>query len=614
MDAQGAIDSLLGGLTTVLVNEAQLLGGLRGDVEFINDEMESMNGLLLHLTDSHNRDNQVRAWMKQVVGLSRQSEGNVELYVQYVGGAGPGARKGLLGYLLRTLRFVRTMSARHRIATRIRELKIRSRDVGDRRKRYGVTVPPAPVRSIYDTPAPQPGGPEEEEDLRRRELLCCEPADTIEEDTNKVLECLFSKEDTNKVLECLFSKEFVEDDNIDRCSKRLHRLICIEGEGSVGKTTIARKVYDNPSVVSSFDHMIWINNGGLNRGVAELHSEILQQLPLQSSMNSLTEDDYDGLYLKACQLLADKSLLNVLDSVNHKNLNDPDLPAWFRSFFSDFGYFCFPEAPNLYTVVFRCATRPKYFRNRALDLAKCEGSAVVDVLVKCYQDTFAAQLFLRLLYVNPGRSTTELETICRAQEENKNNTAKAMLMFCYSELPSHYKSCLMYLSIFPQGHITMRTDLLRRWTAEGLITKRSAGMGTVDDQAERIFDSLVTRGFICPVETSAAGKIKSFTISHVVHDFIVTDVGFLDTSSRPELAHRLSINSGVAIQEETFSDSDPPGHGILAIIESLPQSTRWEFLKVLDLQGCKGLKKKHLNNICNILLLKYLSLKNTDVA
>uniref|UniRef100_A0A453ITM6 NB-ARC domain-containing protein n=1 Tax=Aegilops tauschii subsp. strangulata TaxID=200361 RepID=A0A453ITM6_AEGTS len=236
--------------------------------------------------------------------------------------------------------------------------------------------------------------------------------------------------------------------------------------------------------------------------------------------------------------------------------------------------------------------------------------------MKCYHDTFALQLFLHLLYVNPHRATAELETLCRVLEENRNNTAKMLLMVCYNELPSHHKSCLMYLSIFPQGHIIMRADLLRRWVCEGLITKRSAGTSTLHDQAERIFDSLVTRGFICPGEISSAGKIKSFTLNSIVHDFIVTDVGFVDTSSRPELAHRFSINSGVAIQEEPLSesDSDPSGHGILTTIESLTESDQWQFLKVLDLRGCKGLQKKHLNSICKILLLKYLSLRNTDVA
>ncbi|KAM3315387.1 hypothetical protein ACQJBY_033857 [Aegilops geniculata] len=610
MDAQGAIDSLLGRLTTVLVSEAQLLGGLRGDVEFISDEMESMNGLLMHLAESHNRDNQVRAWMKQVAGLSRDCEGNVELYVQYVGGAGPGARKGVLGSLLRMLRFVRTMSARRRIATRIRELKVRARDVGDRRERYGVTVPPAPSRTIPDAPAPQPGGQEEEEDLRRRELLCGEPPDTREEDINKIIECLYER-----------------------------NLICIEGEGIVGKTDIAQKVFNHPSVVTNIRHRVWVNNGGLNREYHEVRKEILEQL--QHKMKSLREI---GKHSRISEYMSYGNVLIVLDGVNdqpkdYSSLSCSELEAFTYNavplsvhlsagLYSDFrqtdvflimtGNHFYNDhiRTGYYPKKFRCEARPNFFRNRALGLAKCEGSAVLAVLTKCYHGTLAAHLFLCLLYVNPRRATAELETLCRVLEENRNNTDKTMLMVCYNELPGHHKSCLMYLSIFPQGHIIMRADLLRRWVCEGLITKRSAGTSTLHDQAERIFDSLVTRGFICPGEISSAGKIKSFTLNSIVHDFIVTDVGFVDTSSRPELAHRFSINSGVAIQEESLSesDSDPSGHGILTTIESLAESDQWQFLKVLDLRSCKGLKKNHLNSICKILLLKYLSLRNTDVA
>jgi hypothetical protein len=76
--AQGAVGLLLGRLTSALAEEAQLLGSVRRDMQFIKDEMESMNGFLLHAAEAAaarhgDEDQRARAWMKQVADVAYAS-------------------------------------------------------------------------------------------------------------------------------------------------------------------------------------------------------------------------------------------------------------------------------------------------------------------------------------------------------------------------------------------------------------------------------------------------------------------------------------------------------------------------------------------------------------
>jgi hypothetical protein len=88
------------------------------------------------------------------------------------------------------------------------------------------------------------------------------------------------------------------------------------------------------------------------------------------------------------------------------------------------------------------------------------------------------------------------------------------------------------------------------------------------------------------------------------------DVNFVETSQPTELAHHLSIHNRIGWQK---SHSEGDSIGIVASLPSLAASPQWKLLKVLDLEGCQGLEKHHLKSICKVLLLKYLSLRGTDV-
>ncbi|CAO2209327.1 unnamed protein product [Urochloa humidicola] len=136
---QGAIDALLGLLTRAIGDEARLLGGLPGNMQFIKDEMDSMNGFLTHLTKTESEhDDQIRAWMKQVREIAYLAEDCVERYVRDIA---PHDGGGVLEDVAFLICHPNKYWLRRRLAKQILELKARVNDVGERRNRYGVKVP-----------------------------------------------------------------------------------------------------------------------------------------------------------------------------------------------------------------------------------------------------------------------------------------------------------------------------------------------------------------------------------------------------------------------------------------------------------------------------------------
>ncbi|KAF8700792.1 hypothetical protein HU200_034149 [Digitaria exilis] len=263
---------------------------------------------------------------------------------------------------------------------------------------------------------------------------------------------------------------------------------------------------------------------------------------------------------------------------------------------------------------------------------------VREILKKCRRDSSTTRMFIRALDANPHWSNAELLALLdQLRDFGKASNARHIIGFFYNHLPTQYKSCLLYLlSILPPGSKIRRTSLVRRWVAENLISTRHPFT-----EANRCFDVLVRQGLVLPCDMGPEERVKTCKVDPHVVSFIANmalqeNVG-RSTGLPPDLASRLSIRDGIQLQQlydktlrytgsqtcwswrvrnhtSPAMDSRDPSVCMAKFLNSLPASPQWGLVKVLDLEGCSGLNKHIIRNICNkIFQLKYLSLRKTDV-
>ena len=202
-----------------------------------------------------------------------------------------------------------------------------------------------------------------------------------------------------------------------------------------------------------------------------------------------------------------------------------------------------------------------------------------------------------------------------------------ILDYCFNDLPADLKTCSLYLSIFPKGSKISKKRLTRRWISESFVTEKQGK--SAEEVAEIYFNQLIRRKIIRPVDHSSNGNVKSFKVHDMILEYIVsksseenfiTVVGghwMMPTSSNK--VRRLSMQSSGSKDWNSTKGMNLSQVRSLTVFGS--QNGRLPFhsfnngiIQVLDLEGWKGMKDKYLNDICKMLVLKYLSLRRTDVV
>jgi disease resistance protein RPM1 len=132
-----AVKSLVNKLGSLLAQEYTLIRGVRDDIQYITDELASMQAFLNRLKRAQSSHNEQRLdWMKQVREVSYDIEDCVDDVDHRISSEPRGS--GMVMYVRKKWYLLTTLYARHCIATEISNLKTRAQHVSERRMRYGV--------------------------------------------------------------------------------------------------------------------------------------------------------------------------------------------------------------------------------------------------------------------------------------------------------------------------------------------------------------------------------------------------------------------------------------------------------------------------------------------
>ncbi len=200
---------------------------------------------------------------------------------------------------------------------------------------------------------------------------------------------------------------------------------------------------------------------------------------------------------------------------------------------------------------------------------------------------------------------------------------RKILSLSYYSLPSHLRTCFLYISIFPEDYKIERSRLVRMWIDEGFIEPEKDG-DNLFELGYSYFYELINRSLIRPLDYDIC-MINSCSVHDMILDLVrslstkenfVTVLGdILQQTSPASKAHRLSLqNSKLELtttqtnlkMSQVRSISIFSGSGI----SLLPSLSSFQVLRVLDLENCNLKEGCHLDlkHVCNLFHLRYLRL------
>ncbi|XP_019160940.1 PREDICTED: disease resistance protein RPP13-like [Ipomoea nil] len=315
-------------------------------------------------------------------------------------------------------------------------------------------------------------------------------------------------------------------------SSRQREIVSINGMGGIGKTTLARRVYEDSSIAFHFDKRAWVVASQYHNKLQML-TDLLKSIGVVVDSSTQEDELADQLYkyllhqryfvviddiwsvdawdsIKACfsdnangsRVLLTTRFANVATSIGSNNdfshqaqlLDQTESWNLFGEKVSKFGY-----------AEFEAIGRPI--------LKKCKGLPLAIVV--------AAGLFSKLHTLDEWKNVAK--TLNSSTTTTIDEECSRILSSSYNHLRHSLKACFLYLSIFPEDEDIHVKEIVKLWIAEGLVKADDEDM-SFDAVARRHIQELKDRNLILVKKQSICGRrVKTFRMHDLVHSFCVSE-------------------------------------------------------------------------------------------
>ncbi|MED6199414.1 hypothetical protein PIB30_075757 [Stylosanthes scabra] len=486
----------LDNLSRLLASEVTLLSGVKDQIRSLSDELKFMN-IFIKSSEGKRHDPVVREVVNQIVDAAYEAEDVVDTYVVNVNKQ---RSRNMLSKFFHSKDHVMML---HEVNGQINNIKRRIDEIYQNKSKYGI----------------QQGDFESHIENKEfaKDLLLARRRDVEEEEVVGLVH------DSDEVIR-----------QLERGSSS-RSVVCILGMGGLGKTTLARKIYNSDKMKRMFSCCMWsfVSN---DYRAQEFLLSLLKHLSLSTEVT-----DQEKMKRKIREHLSGKKYLLVLDDIWKTQVWDELQEA-------------FPDDNNGSRILITTRveeishyTRATFtYRLPFLDQSQswelfckkvfCKEECP-DELETLGREMANACKGLPLAIVVLAGIVAKKERSPREWNKIKNHVSwhfdqedyrivNDILKLSYDDLPHALKPCFLYLGVYPEDYEIRVRELCQLWIAEGFIQANQVGASNspeLEDIADMYFDKLVERSLVQVASRRSDGGVKTCRVHDLLRDLCILE-------------------------------------------------------------------------------------------